>query len=59
MLQLGKNKTSRVGQITTGPGHSYVDLCVHPLDIQYPTYSIPLRGVLYRGAVVPFLKYLV
>ena len=59
-----KNKTSRAGQMTIGPGHSYVDpklsytniYSIHPFDIQYPPYSISLRGVLQRGAVSTIFK---
>ena len=44
--------------MTTGPGHSYEDpygsrtlICTPVRYIQYPHYSISLRGVLHRGAV--------
>ena len=55
------NKTSRAYQMTTGPGHSNVDpqaliQCVHPLDIQYPHYSISLHRVLHRVAVSTIFK---
>ena len=59
---MNMNKTSRAGRMTTGPGHSYVDPkahvheCVRPLDIQYPSYSISLRGVLHRGSVSTIFK---
>ena len=49
--------------MTTGPGHSYEDLygsrtlmCTPVRYIQYPHYSISLRGVLHRGAVSTIFK---
>ena len=69
MMNMGKNKTSRAGQMTTGPGHSCVDyrpICsrillyilysIHPLDIQYVPFSISLCGALNRGAVSTVFK---